>query len=89
MDEMTEKYDALKRIHDSTNKTVEYYEKENKRLNAAIQLLLAEKVQWIQSKELQQQIMHQQLTASNKENNVNLEEIVRLRAEIKKLRNEE
>jgi len=76
---MDKKFNSLKRLHDSTNLRVVALEKENKRLNAAIQLLLAEKAQWIQSKELQQQIIHQQITTSNEENHRLKEEIQRLR----------
>ena len=68
---------------------VEYLERENRRLNAAIQLLLSEKAQWVQSKGMQQQIIYQQLTASNKEINGLGAEVQRLKEENRRLRNEE
>jgi len=79
----------MEKRYNSLEERIEYLEKENRRLNAAIQLLMAEKRQWVESKGMQRQIIHQQLTASNEANNRNLEEIQRLREEIRRLRDEE
>jgi len=69
----------MKKRYNSLAKRVEELEGENERLKSAISILLAEKAQWIQSKELQQQIIHQQITTSNEENHRLKEEIQRLR----------
>ena len=81
-------YKALKKLHESTNKAVVYLETENKTLKTSIQLLLAEKEQHIKAKQVQQQTIYKQITYSNAENNKNLEEIQRLREEVKRLKDE-
>jgi len=75
----------MEKKYKSLAEHTEHLEKENKRLNAAIQLLLAEKRQWVESKALQQQVVHQQITKGNEDNHRNQEEIQRLRNEIKRV----
>jgi len=81
-------YDRLRRLYDSLSTAVKQHEEENRRLNAANQLLLVEKAQWVQSKEKWGQIMQQTLTASNETSSKVSDEVQRLRAENTKLREE-
>jgi len=80
---------AVQRGYQALKEYADGLERENRRLKAIVQLLSAEKAQWIQSKDLQQQIIHQQLTTSNNEVQGYLEEIQVLKDEIRRLRNEE
>jgi len=81
LEEMTKNYNGLKRVHDSANKTLEYFDVENKRLNTVISLLLQEKAQWTQSKETWNQIM----TKTILDNNLKIKEV---NDEIQKLKDE-
>lgn len=82
------KMNGVQKGYEALKEYTENLEKENGRLNAAIQLLSAEKAQWIQSKDLQKQIISQQLTTSNNEVQGYLEEIQTLKEENRKLRDE-
>jgi len=81
MEELTKKYEGLVRLHDSANKTLEYFDKENKRLNAVIQLLLQEKEQWIQSKQKWNEMVAKTVTDNNSKIGEVNDEIQRLRKE--------
>ena len=63
-------------------------EKENKRLNAAIEQLLIERKQWTDSKEQWNRILQKTLTISNEASAKVSEEVQRLRTENTKLREE-
>jgi len=78
---MEEKYNSLAKYTRFLRKEVDNYKKINKGIAAQNALLL-------QDRQVQQKIMHQQLTASNEKVNTLGEEIQNLKAEIRMLRGE-
>lgn len=79
--ELQKNFDALKRIHDSTNRAVEALDKELVELRRINGILEAEKKQWEIERSVQQNIFQQTLDKVNAQNNVYLEELTRLRDE--------
>lgn len=84
--ELQNKYDALKRVHDSTNIAVESLERGNAELKRINEILTLEKSQWIQEKIMQEMIIQRALSDSNALSNKYLEEIQELKAEIRSLK---
>jgi len=78
----------MKEYVDSLNMRTTQLESENKRLKTAIELLLTEKRQWIESKSLQNQIIQQTVENINSKNAFMSEEIKRIHEENIKLREE-
>jgi len=85
MNKLQNDYDALKRVHDSVNLRVMQLESENKALMQANEILVAEKKQWEQQKELQEKVIAQQLGNSDGVVRLLQDEIQELRAKIKGL----
>lgn len=84
--ELQDSFDALKRIHDSTNAAVKQLSEELERLKGHNAVLNAEKRQWDTEKANQQMIIQQTLTQSNDMSSRYLEENIKLREELRQLR---
>lgn len=76
-------YIALRRLHDSTNETVQRLEAENAELKAVVELLEAQKLQWQQERIVQGQVIQDTLAKINATNSKYLMEIERLRRVLK------
>ena len=86
MDQLVKDYERLRRVHESTNKTVVEYEGEIRRLRAALELLLEEKRQWTESRDRWTQMIQQTVQAGNEANAKVGEEMQALREENRLLR---
>ena len=78
--------DALKKRLGIANQEVERLSAENNALKNMNEVMSAEKVQWMQQKAMQEQIIQQSLGQSNEKNNSMLRQIEELNAEIRRLR---
>ena len=91
MGTMEEKERELKqwqKINSATNDTLTTFQRRNKELEAAIKLLLQEKVQWIEAKAKQQQIIFDTITRANLEKSELNNEIQRLKDALRKVKGE-
>lgn len=86
MSDLQKDYDHLKKLYTSAEQAMQAFQKENAALQAAVNILEAEKRQWEQAKLMQQQIIQQALASANNISNGYLEEVQRLRAEIQALK---
>lgn len=76
-------YKALKRLHDSTNEAMRKLEVENAELKKKLIILETEKVQWLQQKVIQDQIIARKLNDSDNVVRDLQDEICALREKLK------
>jgi len=83
--ELTKKHKKLKKIHDSVNLAVISLEVKIGELTRTILNLEARNEQLVKQMEIKDTIVHQTLEEVNKQNNIYLEEISRLRKEMRRM----
>ena len=86
-EELQKAYDSLKRVHDSMNVAFASMEQELTRVKMQNEVLSTEKKQWEMEKAQQQMIIQNSISQSNTMSNQYLEENIRLKAELKRLKN--
>ncbi|MCK5017709.1 MAG: hypothetical protein KAS32_11660 [Candidatus Peribacteraceae bacterium] len=86
MSEHQQEINTWKLRLDAANNAISKLEATNKQLQSSVTLLETCKHQWEIDKANQAKIIHQSLEQSNATNNVNLQEIQRLQAEIRELK---
>jgi hypothetical protein len=85
---MSQREVAIEKLLDSTNSSLQHMEKENIKLKYEVQLLEAKLAMATQGKETSETMIHDHLEKMNAQNHEYLEEIQRLRGEIRRLKKE-
>lgn len=86
MESTQQDYDALRRLHESTNEALRNAEAEIAALRAALALLEQKERQWEADKVRQMAVIHTALERANATSNGYLTEVERLRAELREAR---
>ncbi len=86
MDATQQEYDGLRRLHESTNEALRNLEIENASLRSQVALLESKEKQWELDRVRQGMVIQGALERANATSNSYLEEVQRLQAELRDLK---